>query len=236
MDCALSDVGLSQARKLGQRLINDLAKDRFTHVFSSDLQRASETARTSLREYCGREATLQPASQSTSGLFCTDGGLLIHTDRLLRECRFGSGEGKTYAEMRMMCRGGASPDGAETERQLHERARIFFQKVNEFALDVMRSPEYDAAEALPEAPGPSAGTLHPERRPHIAVYSHGGWIASFFDVVKHEAHFTSPLKLDQLASRGCPNTGVARFNVTLDELGGKPYVTCLVAHDASHLD
>lgn len=73
-DIALSDIGRRQARAIAQALRDEP----FTHAFSSDLQRAHETAQTI--------AALHPE-------------LEVRTDERLREFDFGAWEGLTWAQI-----------------------------------------------------------------------------------------------------------------------------------------
>lgn len=73
LDIGLNEVGRRQAEQLARHLVDeDLAA-----VYSSDLQRAHDTARALVRR----------------------SGLPLHTDAGLRERRFGVFEGKTFAEI-----------------------------------------------------------------------------------------------------------------------------------------
>jgi len=74
MDSPLTPLGIEQAKKLGQRLLNV----KFDAVFSSDLGRAKRTAE----------------------LVAIEHKLLVITNAALREFRFGEGEGMKTSEYR----------------------------------------------------------------------------------------------------------------------------------------
>lgn len=109
-DIPLSDVGLEQARLVAQRL----QKESFTHIISSDLSRAKETA----------EAIVQTNTASSCPL---------NFDERLRERRFGVYEGKPSRELMEAAKQNShrswtefSPPGGETMKEVHERAVTFF--------------------------------------------------------------------------------------------------------------
>lgn len=109
-DIPLSDVGLEQARLVAQRL----QKESFTHIITSDLSRAKETA----------EAIVQTNTASSCPL---------NFDERLRERRFGVYEGKPSRELMEAAKQNShrswtefSPPGGETMKEVHERAVTFF--------------------------------------------------------------------------------------------------------------
>jgi probable phosphoglycerate mutase len=112
-DSALSEIGRAQARALGKRM----QTERFTHLYSSDLTRAFETAK-AVADVTGHE---------------------IRIDTRLRERSFGIFEGLTRAEMaerhpeeyaRFRAR---DPDyalpGGESPRAFHERCMGCFTEI-----------------------------------------------------------------------------------------------------------
>lgn len=113
LDYPLSDQGCREAELLARRL--SLAGLEF--LFSSDLQRAWDTA-----QIIARETKLQPVKAP-----------------LLRECSWGVAEGMTRAEINLLYRclpGGKQPIkaglfGGESERKLLARARLFLKKLEQ---------------------------------------------------------------------------------------------------------
>ncbi|XP_053397380.1 uncharacterized protein LOC123552906 [Mercenaria mercenaria] len=109
-DIPLSSLGEKQAQLVAERLQNE----RFTHIFSSDLSRAHETAKaiSDCNRVCRCDITL---------------------DRRLRERRFGSAEGKTSKELLLSAKKAKrrytdyTPPGAESVAQVQERAQLFFK-------------------------------------------------------------------------------------------------------------
>ncbi|RUS83870.1 hypothetical protein EGW08_008351 [Elysia chlorotica] len=110
LDTQLSDLGEEQARLVGRRL-ND---QRFTHAFSSDLSRASNTARKILQENLGTACELT-------------------LDRRLRERSFGYLEGRPFTDFKQAQQASGlsqemfTPEGGETVEQVYHRAKDFFQ-------------------------------------------------------------------------------------------------------------
>ncbi|XP_013413023.1 fructose-2,6-bisphosphatase TIGAR isoform X2 [Lingula anatina] len=111
-DTELSDVGLKQAQLAASRL----QYEPFTHVFSSDLSRARQTAQIIVE---GSKACKCPISQ----------------DARLRERKFGIMEGKCVKEHKEMAQKAGktvvtyTPLGAETTEQVRQRVILFFQEL-----------------------------------------------------------------------------------------------------------
>ncbi|KAK3580673.1 hypothetical protein CHS0354_017951 [Potamilus streckersoni] len=108
-DIPLSSIGVEQARLAGHHLQNE----RFTHVFSSDLLRASQTA--------------QVIMEGNKVSNCS-----IKYDKRLRERKFGSAEGKSSKDLVAAAKKARkklvdyTPFGAETIEQVRERVESFF--------------------------------------------------------------------------------------------------------------
>ncbi|GAB6018554.1 hypothetical protein CHUAL_000249 [Chamberlinius hualienensis] len=115
-DVPLSEVGLIQASHIALRLKNE----KFTHVYSSDLSRASKTAET--------------VAEKNRVI---DHNTKVHLDERLRERKFGNVEGKTVNEMHQLAKeSGVSfihfnPKGAETVEDVRKRAISFFNDLCE---------------------------------------------------------------------------------------------------------
>ncbi|KAJ8315691.1 hypothetical protein KUTeg_007841 [Tegillarca granosa] len=112
-DIPLSNVGHHQARLVARRLENE----HYTHIFSSDLARAHQTAQAIIEGNKMRKGT-------------------ILKDKRLRERRFGLFEGKNSKEFVAAAKKANysyptlhlfTPNGAETISQLQERAQSFFR-------------------------------------------------------------------------------------------------------------
>ncbi|BFZ24975.1 hypothetical protein BsWGS_28014 [Bradybaena similaris] len=112
LDTKLSDLGSKQAQLLAMRLKND----RFTHMFSSDLARAADTAR----------AIAEANKSFTAELIL---------DRRLRERGFGNLEGKLLPEYKKAADKAKvpmqnyTPEGGETIEQVTARAKEFFEEL-----------------------------------------------------------------------------------------------------------
>lgn len=107
-DVALSEVGFEQAHLVALRLQGDT----FTHIFSSDLSRAAQTAQ-----------AIADANPCT----CS-----IKQDKRLRERKFGKFEGKTFTELFEEAKNHNKkwtdyvPEGGETYNEVRVRAECFF--------------------------------------------------------------------------------------------------------------
>lgn len=109
LDVPLSGIGLEQAELLGKHL----QQQKFTHIYSSDLSRAKQTALSILEK-----------NQVTPGP--------IIEDQRLRERKFGSVEGRSFCYLKEASNkanqsvGSYTPPGAETLAQVRQRAVAFF--------------------------------------------------------------------------------------------------------------
>lgn len=109
LDVPLSTIGLEQAQLLGKHL----QRHKFTHVYSSDLSRAKQTAMSILEM---NQVTVTPITE----------------DQRLRERKFGSVEGRSFCYLREASNkanqsvGSYTPPGAETLTQVRQRATAFF--------------------------------------------------------------------------------------------------------------
>lgn len=110
LDVPLSTIGLEQAELLGKHL----QQQRFTHVYSSDLSRAKQTALSILEK-----------NQVTPGP--------IVEDQRLRERKFGTVEGRSFGYLKEASNkanqsvSSYTPPGAETLDQVRKRAVSFFE-------------------------------------------------------------------------------------------------------------
>ncbi|KAM7302145.1 fructose-2,6-bisphosphatase TIGAR [Ixodes scapularis] len=101
LDVPLSSIGLEQAELLGKHL----QQHKFTHVYSSDLSRAKQTAMSILQM---NQVTVSPIAE----------------DQRLRERKFGSVEGRSFCYLREASNkanqsvGSYTPPGAETLAQM----------------------------------------------------------------------------------------------------------------------
>ena len=109
LDTALNDCGREQARRLGEHL----PLSAFTHVFSSDLKRAFDTATLAFR--------------SASGGDCERGRVIVR-DRRLREISFGSLQGRPRKDLNEAAQGRRNyvAPGGESHDQMKRRVIDFF--------------------------------------------------------------------------------------------------------------
>ncbi|CAL8318828.1 unnamed protein product [Lota lota] len=229
VDTTLSEAGVRQAEAVGQYL-RDL---RFNVVYTSDLQRACQTAEQILRanvRSSGVEAVLEP---------------------LLRERGFGIAEGRPKEDLKNMANAAGqscrdyTPPGGETLDQVRLRfkdfLRVLFQQMME------EHGDGTAAPPLPPAGGSEDG---PEGvGVHALVVSHGAFIRIAVKHLLEELGCSLPAgaRASQL-SAPCPNTGVSRFLLTLRRApgqggapgrGGGPELAaarCLFTNRKEHLE
>ncbi|XP_029453169.1 fructose-2,6-bisphosphatase TIGAR [Rhinatrema bivittatum] len=235
VDEPLSDTGFRQADAAGKFLGNV----KFTHVFSSDLIRAKQTAATILG----------------NNKLCQD--LEIHLDVRLRERRYGEAEGRPLSELRAMAKTAGeqcpsyTPPGGETLEQVRTRVKDFFQFLCQLMVDeeAGRTGEAGAAcssrEAAPEPSWPlkslsgSPGTNCPEAAllANVLLVSHGAYMRNWLLYFMNELQCSlpgDPRKAREPAIS--PNTGISHFIVSLK--GGEPIspeVQCLCVNQHEHL-
>ncbi|XP_025962082.1 fructose-2,6-bisphosphatase TIGAR isoform X1 [Dromaius novaehollandiae] len=240
VDEPLSDTGFRQADAAGEFLSNV----KFTHVFSSDLLRAKQTAATIIRK----------------NKFCKD--LEIKYDARLRERKYGVAEGRPLTDLKAMAKAAGeqcpsfTPSGGETLNEVRERARDFFEFLCQLAVEVGQK-EQDMHSAASNSLGTSEvqsvfpWTNHysePELSSgnggaselldaNILVVSHGAYMRNWIDYFVSHLKCTLPTTLtkSQLSSVS-PNTGVSHFIIKLDnENILRPEINCVCLNQDSHL-
>ncbi|NXE47471.1 TIGAR bisphosphatase, partial [Casuarius casuarius] len=240
VDEPLSDTGFRQADAAGVFLSNV----KFTHVFSSDLLRAKQTAATIIRK----------------NKFCKD--LEIKYDARLRERKYGVAEGRPLTDLKAMAKAAGeqcpsfTPPGGETLNEVRERARDFFEFLCQLAVEVGQK-EQEMHSAASNSLGTSEVQLvfpwtnhysEPELSSdnggasklldaNILVVSHGAYMRNWIDYFVSHLKCTLPTALtkSQLSSVS-PNTGVSHFIIKLDnENILKPEINCVCLNQDSHL-
>ncbi|NXT14054.1 TIGAR bisphosphatase, partial [Prunella fulvescens] len=240
VDEPLSATGFRQADAAGLFLSNV----KFTHVFSSDLLRAKQTA----------------AAILGKNRFCKD--LEIKYDARLRERKYGVAEGRPLADLKAMAKDAGeqcpsfTPSGGETLDEVRERARDFFEFLCQLAVELEQKEH-----SKPGAPGRSSGTsgeqfVFPwtnhcsEAEPssegsrfstvldaNILVVSHGAYMRNWIGYLVSDLNCTLPANLtkSQLSSVS-PNTGISHFIIKLEN-GNllKPNIKCVCLNQDSHL-
>ncbi|CAM9956280.1 unnamed protein product [Bubo scandiacus] len=240
VDEPLSATGFRQADAAGSFLSNV----KFTHVFSSDLLRAKQTAATILGK----------------NKFCKD--LEIKYDARLRERKYGVAEGRPLTDLKAMAKAAGeqcpsfTPSGGETLDEVRERARDFFEFLCQLAVE-LEQKEQDAHGAASRSSGtPEEQLVFPWTNhcseaelgsgnggaskildANILVVSHGAYMRNWLGYFVSDLNCTLPTNLtkSQLSSVS-PNTGVSHFIIKLEN-GNllKPEVTCVCLNQDSHL-
>ncbi|XP_041354977.1 fructose-2,6-bisphosphatase TIGAR-like [Gigantopelta aegis] len=128
IDTCLSETGRQQALMVGSRLQNE----RWTHVFASDLSRATQTA--------------QVIVEANKYNHCS-----IISDRRLRERKYGVMEGKTFRELTAAAKSKSvtvtnfTPCGAEHIEEVRKRAKSFFHDL----LDLLKNNAVEEVDYTP---------------------------------------------------------------------------------------
>nr|XP_033809044.1 fructose-2,6-bisphosphatase TIGAR isoform X1 [Geotrypetes seraphini] len=232
VDEPLSETGFRQAEAAGRFLSNV----KFTHVFSSDLIRAKQTAATILGKsrHCG--------------------DLEIRLDARLRERSYGAAEGKPLSDLRAMAKATGeqcpsyTPPGGETLEQVRARSKAFFEFLCQLAVEEEGReggvPQSSCEHTLqPFSPSvstcgsPDADCLDSAAGANILVVSHGAymrtWISCFVKELECSLPGNSP-KAQELPIS--PNTGISKFVVSLkkgDTVG--PEIRCICINQQDHL-
>ncbi|XP_072327607.1 fructose-2,6-bisphosphatase TIGAR-like [Scyliorhinus torazame] len=242
VDEPLSEFGFKQAKAAGQAL----SKVRFSHVFSSDLQRAKQTASAIVLNSCGRE-------------------LEIICDVRLRERKYGIVEGKPLTELRALAKAAGqkcpnfTPPGAETVDDVQARAKDFFYylchlltqtgKDNGVPDQIDSTAEHSGDFHTPLEGVSSVGSNicdindgnsdnAKDLIANVLVVSHGGfmlqWIRHFVEDLKCPLPPSfDPSKVFSV----CPNAGISRFVITFDQVvSSSPQIVCDYIYKCSHLD
>eukprot|EP00118_Oscarella_pearsei_P027914 m.311406 g.311406 ORF g.311406 m.311406 type:complete len:241 (+) comp68274_c0_seq1:109-831(+) len=201
-DTELSETGIKQAKALAIHL----RSENFSHVYSSDLQRAMKTAQ-----------------------IAVDGsGKTICKDNRLRERGFGVLEGQKtrvfHQAARRADRGAFeyTPEGGETVPKLKDRAKAFFADLCSglFECGEQKScdhPSQSLGNVLVVGHGGSLRILIL----HLVEDCHCD-LSNFLEGGSHQLGIS-------------PNAGISKFQVRLEESTGIPVVTCLVLYNNEHL-
>ncbi|XP_074859121.1 fructose-2,6-bisphosphatase TIGAR [Carettochelys insculpta] len=241
VDEPLSETGFKQADAAGIFLSNV----KFTHVFSSDLLRAKQTALTIIGK----------------NQFCKD--IVIQYDARLRERKYGIAEGRPLSDLKAMAKAAGeqcpsfTPSGGETLDEVRARAKDFFEFLCHLSIEEDCQKEQavlgmagNGLEAL------EGGPVFPLRNhcsglqvnsdtdraakmlsANILVVSHGAYMRNWFGyfVLDLKCTLPSTLKKSQLSSVS-PNTGVSHFIINLgNEDVNKPEIICVCLNQDDHL-
>ncbi|KAM9204366.1 fructose-2,6-bisphosphatase TIGAR [Mergus octosetaceus] len=240
VDEPLSATGFKQADAAGLFLSNV----KFTHVFSSDLLRAKQTAATIIGK----------------NKFCKD--LEIKYDTRLRERKYGVAEGRPLTDLKAMAKAAGeqcpvfTPSGGETLDEVRERAKDFFEFLCQLAVEVeQKEREMHGAASRSSGtseeqsvfpwtnhcsqPGLSSdnGGASKILDANILVVSHGAYMRNWIGYFVSDLKCTLPANLtkSQLSSVS-PNTGVSHFVIELQS-GSRlePEIRCVCLNQDSHL-
>uniref|UniRef100_A0A803K3Q8 Fructose-2,6-bisphosphatase TIGAR n=1 Tax=Xenopus tropicalis TaxID=8364 RepID=A0A803K3Q8_XENTR len=237
IDEPLSEIGFKQADAVGRFLSNV----RFTHVFSSDLIRAKQTA-------C---AIMENNKISED--------IKIIYDRRLRERKYGDAEGRPLSELKVMAKKAGdqcpsyTPPGGETLEQVRARAKDFFEYLCRLVLEESSAKEQSELGASGMG-GVTSADLGPfvnhNKEPRelgesrdvtvhasVLLVSHGAYMRNWIKYLVEDLQFTFPPELKKSRELPVsPNTGISHFIVTVSSATPrKPEIQCVCINLHSHL-
>ncbi|XP_063303866.1 fructose-2,6-bisphosphatase TIGAR [Pelobates fuscus] len=238
IDEPLSEMGVKQAEAAGRFLSNVM----FTHVFSSDLIRAKQTACIIMK----------------NNQLCEP--IAIKYDCRLRERRYGIAEGRPLSELKAMAKQSGqqcpsyTPPGGETLEQVRARAKDFFKYLCQLVFEELRSKDQSelgatgiskisSSDLSPFVKHSSNAIPHNTNDNHvpldanILLVSHGAYMRNWIKYFVEDLQFTFPpnLKMSRELSVS-PNTGISHFIVNVEsEEPFKPKIHCVCINRHDHL-
>ncbi|XP_068134461.1 fructose-2,6-bisphosphatase TIGAR [Hyperolius riggenbachi] len=238
IDEPLSDIGFKQAEAAGRFL----SGVKFTHVFSSDLIRAKQTA-----------CTIMKNNQHSEGV-------LINYDARLRERRYGVAEGRPLSELKTMAKKSGeqcpsyTPPGGETLDEVRARAKDFFEFLCQFVADEASTKDLSALGAsgrertltVDLTPFASRDTENQSCYPgngdvtldaNVLLVSHGAYMRNWIKYLFEDLRVAFPAGVKKSRELSVsPNTGISHFIISLKpgEIG-KPDIRCVCINRHDHL-
>ncbi|KAJ9078004.1 hypothetical protein DSO57_1011292 [Entomophthora muscae] len=220
-DCALTTLGFSQAEAAGKWLCND----KFTHIFSSDLQRARVTC-----EQIVKFHLFDGVAFHDEKVIDTDNSYLdfIQHREFLREQHFGSLEGKEYNLPEVRSHTSKLHDPTLTEAE--KRNIKFPGPEGESRQDVLLRAELAWTSILKDL-----NTLKPlnsQCETHILIASHGAYIRELITAIaNHPTTWCDTESLDSIRHIQTHNTGIWRLH-----LSSETPLRVLLKNSVEHLD
>ncbi|XP_044133879.1 fructose-2,6-bisphosphatase TIGAR [Bufo gargarizans] len=238
IDEPLSEMGFMQAEAAG-RYLSDV---RFTHVFSSDLIRAKQTA-----------CTIMKNNKLSDGI-------KINYDARLRERKYGIAEGQPLSELKTMAKKSGeqcpsyTPPGGETLEQVRVRAKDFFEFLCLMVMDETSAKDQTALGAAGRE-RVTAVDLSPfinhsseiqagcqdnsdvTLDASILLVSHGAYMRNWIKYFVEDLHFMFPPELKKSRELSVsPNTGISHFIISLKpgEINN-PGIRCICINRHDHL-
>ncbi|XP_073506056.1 fructose-2,6-bisphosphatase TIGAR [Phyllobates terribilis] len=239
IDEPLSEIGFMQAEAAG-RFLSDV---RFTHVFSSDLIRAKQTACTIMKNN-------KPSEE-----------IRINYDARLRERKYGVAEGQPLSELKIMAKKSGeqcpsyTPPGGETLEQVRARAKDFFEFLCQMVMDETsandqaslgaagreRVTAVDLSPFINHNRENQGGAIQENSDvtldANILLVSHGAYMRNWIKYFVEDLHFTFPPDLKKSRELSVsPNTGISHFIISLapGEIN-KPAIRCICINRHDHL-
>ncbi|XP_017274413.2 probable fructose-2,6-bisphosphatase TIGAR A [Kryptolebias marmoratus] len=229
IDAPLSETGLQQADAAGLYLKNVV----FSNVFVSDMLRARQTA----------EKIMQHNSSCL--------GLQMVCDPLLKEKSFGVAEGGRVQDLRAMAEAagqsfpGFTPPGGETQEQVKERVKTFWEKMlQQIGAEHWRDGRQEdvTSVTLPRDPSPVEGGADDGVRGtpvHALVVTHGAYMCVAARYIVEELRCRLPPGVDEVRMFSLsPNAGLCRFTLDIIKQGNRfvlSGIRCVFVHRAQHV-
>ncbi|XP_037539092.1 probable fructose-2,6-bisphosphatase TIGAR A [Nematolebias whitei] len=223
IDSPLSETGLQQAEAAGLYL-KDVV---FSNVFVSDMLRARQTA----------EKIMQHNSSCS--------GLQMVCDPLLKEKSFGIAEGGRVQDFKEMAKAVGepfpdfTPPGGETQEQVKERVKTFWdkmlQRIGAVHWDDRRQEEAPPRSSVEGKADDGVGDVPV----HALVVTHGAYMRVALRYIVEELHCCLPRGCDEVHVFSLsPNTGLCRFRLNVTKQGNRFVlldVRCVFVHRAEHI-
>ncbi|XP_077166079.1 fructose-2,6-bisphosphatase TIGAR [Paroedura picta] len=239
IDEPLSETGFRQASAAGVFL----SSVKFTHVFSSDLLRAKQTAASILRK--------SQFSKETA----------VKYDARLRERKYGVAEGKPLSDLRTMAKAAGeqcpsfTPPGGETLEEVKARSEDFFADLcNLIVREACQDKATERRAGNDTERTGSSSTFLPNHHgspgfhfssmgateelvANVLVVSHGAYMRNWLSYFVSDLQCILPASLTKTElSSVSPNTGISQFIVKLENRENvKPKLQCICLNRDDHL-
>lgn len=208
----MSSEGIKQSLLLGWRLKDEI----FTHVYTSKLSRAIQTA----------ECILEKNNHAKPEIF---------KDVRLGERHFGVMEGKPFKLMDDLAKESGlavhsfTPAGAETLLQVRERAVSFFKDIcNQLKTREDKSITTGCSENFKHV------TLN-NSSPSVLIVTHGGFINEFVRYFVKDLHCQIPEEKRNCVFKFSSNASVSKFLISKKN-SHIPRISCVYIYDKQHLE
>lgn len=230
----MNDEGIKQAQLAGSKLCDE----DFSHVISSDLQRARKTAEEIVKKnnFCSHRKIVE--------------------DSRLRERCYGVAEGvpkQTFIQMatnNSMKPSVFTPKGGETLQDVKERATEFINSIIEEighshididnCFDQTQTGNYISSEIIEDVKSSGCEMFEKQEQQsqlaNVLIVSHGGVIRQLLLYFVDDLESEFPSGANRQLRFVSPNTGISKFKIVINEDTKLPeFVKCICLHSTEHL-